>query len=333
MVRFTAPSSQLGHAGLCRAGNKLWNDTLLGIAIRYIGTALAISRRWRWYKGRPRFSTNSSIMPLHISSKMPTIKTVRFADSPNDMYSYDSDQAPSPIATRSSQTPFGKSSTSEEPPNMYYYSRSLDDTPSPEYHQSLLPGSSPTFSSFASPLSSSPALPSPLPSTSSFHPPPTPDGLQNPISLPPVEEVTTPTTVGLHEYLCPLHLNIDLSKDISPYIPEIPDEPATSPPLPGDMVLVSKYLPWRIHIAPSSVQDVVVALYTALRTRVTEEELKTTGGTGVTRAFANRVEGMGEEERQKGVRRVDFLLGYTRFIGVEATDEPGVWKICLASLS
>lgn len=76
-----------------------------------------------------------------------------------------------------------------------------------------------------------------------------------------------------------------------------------------------------------------MALYIALRTRVTEEELRTVGGTGVMRAFANRVEGMGEEERRKGVRRVDFLLGYTRFIGVEATDEPTVWKVCLASFS
>ncbi|KAK0439246.1 uncharacterized protein EV420DRAFT_1236993, partial [Desarmillaria tabescens] len=101
------------------------------------------------------------------------------------------------------------------------------------------------------------------------------------------------------------------------------DDPATSPPLPGGMILVSKYLPWRIHISPSSVSDVVVALYTALRTRVTEEELKAVGGMGVMRAFANRVEGMGDEERRKGVRRVDFLLGYTRFVGIEATDEPG----------
>ncbi len=53
--------------------------------------------------------------------------------------------------------------------------------------------------------------------------------------------------------------------DISPYIPDIPDEPATSPALLGDMVLVSKYLPWRIHISPGSVRDMVVALYTALR--------------------------------------------------------------------
>ncbi|KAG7447837.1 uncharacterized protein BT62DRAFT_795880 [Guyanagaster necrorhizus] len=268
-------------------------------------------------------------MPHHISSKMPTTKTVRFADSPNEMYSYDSDQAPSPIATRSSQRLFGSLSTSPELPNMYYHSRSLSETPSPESHQSPLP-SSPAFASFASSISSPSTA---LPSSASFHPPPTPNGLQNPISLPSVQEDVAPSTVELHEYLCPPHLSIDLSKDISPYIPELPDEPVTSPSIPGGIILVSKYLPWRVHVFPSSVRDVVVALYIALRTRVTEEELRTVGGTGVMRAFANRVEGMGEEERRKGVRRVDFLLGYTRFIGVEATDEPTVWKVCLASFS
>ncbi|KAK0447593.1 hypothetical protein EV421DRAFT_1900964 [Armillaria borealis] len=263
---------------------------------------------------------------------MSTTKTVRFADSPNDMYSYDSDQAPSPIATRSSQRLFGKPSTNEEmpQPNMYYHSRSLDDTPSPEYHQSPLPPSPTVPSSTDSVSSPSAVIPSSIPS---FRPPPTPDGLQNPIDLPSVEEDLEPTIVKLHDYLRPPLLDIDFAKDISPYIPDIPDEPATSPALLVDMVLVSKYLPWRIHISPGSVREMVVALYTALRTRVTEEELKAVGGTGVKTAFRNRVEGMGEEEMRKGVRRVDFLLGYTRFIGVEATDEPGVWKICLAPLT
>ncbi|KAK0190240.1 hypothetical protein F5146DRAFT_955693 [Armillaria mellea] len=263
---------------------------------------------------------------------MSTTKRVRFADSPNDMYSYDSDQAPSPIATRSSQRLFEKLSTSEEmpQPNMYYHSRSLNDTPSPEYPQSQLPPSS-ILPPFTDSVSSPSAVI--LSSIPSFHPPPTPDGLQNPIDLPSVENDIEPTTVKLHEYLRPPLLDIDFAKDISPYILDIPDEPATSPPLLGDMVLASKYLPWRIHISSGSVRDMVVALYTALRTRVTEEELKTAGGTGVTSAFANRVKGMGEEETRKGVRRVDFLLGYTRFVGVEATDEPRVWKICLAPLT
>ncbi len=95
--------------------------------------------------------------------------------------------------------------------------------------------------------------------------------------------------------------------------------------LPENMILVSRYLPWRIHISPSSVKDVVVALYTALCTRVTDEEMNVVGCKDVMNTFAKRVERVGEEERRKGVRRVDFLLGYTRFVGIEpTTDEPGV---------
>ncbi len=124
----------------------------------------------------------------------------------------------------------------------------------------------------------------------------------------------------------------DLSQDISPYIWTLPDELATSPSPPANMILVSKYLPWRIHISPNSVRDLIVGLYTALRTRVTDKELKIVGGRDVMKAFAKRVQGMGEEERRKGMRRVDFLLGYTRFVGIEPTDELGVWKICLMPL-
>ncbi|KAK0429551.1 hypothetical protein EV421DRAFT_1660721, partial [Armillaria borealis] len=105
-------------------------------------------------------------------------------------------------------------------------------------------------------------------------------------------------------------------------------ELTTSPSLAANMILVSQYLPWRIHISPNSVRDIVVTLYTALRTRVTDEEMKAAGGKDVMNTFATRVERAGEEERRKGVKRVNFLLGYTRFVGIEpSTDEPGVWKI------
>ncbi len=87
------------------------------------------------------------------------------------------------------------------------------------------------------------------------------------------------------------------------------------------------------HIPQIPVRDLIVAVYTALRMRVTGKELKTVGGKDAMTAFAKRVQGMGEEERRKGVRRVDFLLGYTRFVGIEPTDEPGVWNICLMPLS
>ncbi|KAK0227273.1 hypothetical protein EDD85DRAFT_794544 [Armillaria nabsnona] len=198
----------------------------------------------------------------------------------------------------------------------------------------------PSLPNFSSPKYS-PYTVLPLPSSSSrilpTQPPPTPEGLRHPIALPPVKENSpeTSTAVDILDSLRPPRLSIDLSQDISPYILTLRGKPDMSPKdLPANMILVSMYLPWRIHISPSSVRDVVVALYTALRTRVTSEEMKAVGGKDVTKAFGKRVERAGEEERRKGVRRVDFLLGYTRFIGIEpSTDEPGVWRICLTPLS
>ncbi|PBK79356.1 hypothetical protein ARMGADRAFT_1021576 [Armillaria gallica] len=226
---------------------------------------------------------------------------------------------------------------------MYRQSRSLKDTHSPRYNNSSLPSSStfcfPEYSPY-SPLTTHIFPPSMLSSSSwplSTQPPPTPDGLRHPIPLPRVKDnfPETSTTFELHESLRPPRLSIDLSQDISPYILTLRDKPDMCPNgLPTNMILVSRYLPWRIHISQNSVTDLVIALYTALRTRVTSEEMKAAGGKDVMKAFAKRVERAGEQERRKGVRRVDFLLGYTRFVGIEpSTDELGVWKICLTPLS
>ncbi|KAK0443311.1 hypothetical protein EV421DRAFT_1948130 [Armillaria borealis] len=249
-------------------------------------------------------------------------------------YVYEAAHIPSQTATYLSQRLFQRPSTSQQHSYIYYHSRSLNDTPSPEYDHSPLSSSQALSSSPTSHTSQS--RPSVLPPSRpvSTQPPPTPDGLRHPITLPPVTEgPDTPITSELHEYLRPLHLDIDLSQDISPYIWTLPDELATSPYLPANMILISNYLPWRIHISPSSVGDLVVALYTALRTRVTDKEMKAVGGKYVMKSFAKRVEGAGEEESKKGVRRVDFLLGSTRFVGIEPTDGPGVWKLCFLSLS
>ncbi|KAK0474329.1 hypothetical protein EDD18DRAFT_1367813 [Armillaria luteobubalina] len=268
-------------------------------------------------------------------------KTVRFADLPGETYTYGSDYMHSPVATCSSQRPLQRSSTSQHQ-HSYMYQPSLNDAPPSEYNNhspsSLLNLSFPYHSPY-SPLIAHTVLPFPSSSSQPIptQPPPTPDRLRHPINLPPVKENSAEASsmFELHESLRPLPLSIDLSQDISPYILTLRDKSDMSPQdLPTNMTLVSKYLPWRIHISPNSVRDVVIALYTALRTRVTDKEMKAVGGEDVIKAFAKRVERAGEGERRKGVRRVDFLLGYTRFLGIEpSTDEPGVWRICLTPLS
>ncbi|KAK0229288.1 hypothetical protein EDD85DRAFT_940055 [Armillaria nabsnona] len=63
--------------------------------------------------------------------------------------------------------------------------------------------------------------------------------IMTPNHPPPVTEgPDTLITFKLHEYLHPLRLDIDLSQDISPYMGTLPDELATSPSLPANMILV-----------------------------------------------------------------------------------------------
>ncbi|PBK82722.1 hypothetical protein ARMGADRAFT_1090044 [Armillaria gallica] len=271
-------------------------------------------------------------MPHHISSKTTT-KTVRFVDSPNGAYTYSRDHIPSQTATYSCRRLVQHPSPSQHQHSyVYRQSQLLKATYSPKDNNS----SPPSSSTFCSPECSQyspltmctvpPSLSSLSPSPLSTQPPRTPDGLRHPITLPPAKEnfPETSTMFELHESLRPPRLNIDLSQDISPYILTLLDKPNMSPQdLPENMILVSRYLPWRIHISPCSVSDMVIALYTALCTRVTNEEMKTVGGKNVMKAFSKWVESAGEEERRKGVRRVDFLLGYMRFVGIEpSTDEP-----------
>ncbi|PBK79761.1 hypothetical protein ARMGADRAFT_1092831 [Armillaria gallica] len=268
-------------------------------------------------------------MTYHISSKTTT-KTVRFADSPNEAYTYGPDHMPSQTATYSSRRLVQRPSPSQhQHSHVYRQSQSLKDTYSPKDNNSSLPSSStfcfPKYSPY-SPITTC-TVPPFLSSSSSWtlytQPPPTPDGLRHPITLPSVEEnfPEKSTTFDVHDSLCPPHLSIDLSQDILSYILTLRDKPYMSPQdLPENTILVSR--------------DVVVAIYTALHTRVADVEMKAVGGKDVMNTFAKQVERAAEEERRKGIRRVDFLLGYTMFVGIEpSTDEPGVWKICLMPLS
>ncbi len=124
-------------------------------------------------------------MPHHISSKTTT-KTVRFADSPNEAYTYGPGHIPSQTATYSCRRLVQRPSPSR-PQHSYVYrqSRLLRDTYSPKDNNSSLPSSStfcsPECSQY-SPLTTRtvpPSLSSSSPWPLSTQPPSTPDGLRH----------------------------------------------------------------------------------------------------------------------------------------------------------
>jgi hypothetical protein len=90
---------------------------------------------------------------------------------------------------------------------------------------------------------------------------------------------------------------------------------------------VSPHLPWRITVTAShgrkyvTVSDVLVTLHRRLAVSVTEY------GTDVVvrAAYERRVEVTGkrsrEAERRKGVKRIDFLMGQDRFLGLSMTGD------------
>lgn len=119
---------------------------------------------------------------------------------------------------------------------------------------------------------------------------------------------------------------------------DVLDEPATVPPV-AQLHLVSPSLLWGIDVLPTrsnhrgeyyvSVLDVLRAIYTSLKTAITHEEFaryarRPYGATIQKRAiqaYEERCRRSGllearEAKRKQGMRRVDFLLGRTRFLGL-----------------
>ncbi|PFH49078.1 hypothetical protein AMATHDRAFT_5224 [Amanita thiersii Skay4041] len=108
-------------------------------------------------------------------------------------------------------------------------------------------------------------------------------------------------------------------------------EPATSPPVQS-MTIVSPHLLWKIRVAPRStskrfitVADVLNAIYENLRTNITgaefaalptEKDMARATSAYKQRYRRQRDSRAYEEEKKKGMKRVDFLMGFTRFMGI-----------------
>ncbi|KAL0960273.1 hypothetical protein HGRIS_011901 [Hohenbuehelia grisea] len=124
-------------------------------------------------------------------------------------------------------------------------------------------------------------------------------------------------------------------------------EPATAPPL-SLLSIRCPGTPWTVTVAPSyggvvSVWDVLVAIYSTLRRSVTPDEYAALPSHEATKrvnaAYRSRHSHIGDPEKrwkeeQKGVKRVDFLQGMNRFMGLTTTaeDYPGMWTLVVTSL-
>ncbi|KAJ7036365.1 hypothetical protein C8F04DRAFT_1095355 [Mycena alexandri] len=119
-------------------------------------------------------------------------------------------------------------------------------------------------------------------------------------------------------------------------------ESATYPPETA-LTLITPHLPWAVIVAAANgcyvtVSDVLNAVYCSLRVNVTTVEFLTLGTNKlkhqVSEAYRRRYERLRghrgyREEKQLGIRRVDFLMGYTKFKGISPASgrSSDVWQL------
>jgi len=117
------------------------------------------------------------------------------------------------------------------------------------------------------------------------------------------------------------------------------DEPVTYPHM-NSITLFSDLLPWSTRVEAVTPDDVVTifdvlqTLHTVLRIPISKSEwnsLPAHTQDSVSAAFYRRLGGirdhpLREKQLNKGVRRLDFLLGDTKLLGISAVpDKPGVF--------
>ncbi|KAJ6534139.1 hypothetical protein B0H19DRAFT_900809, partial [Mycena capillaripes] len=112
-------------------------------------------------------------------------------------------------------------------------------------------------------------------------------------------------------------------------------EPAVYPPQPTSISLVTPHLPWTIIVPASTsnatyvtVADVLNAIYQTLRANATSAEYEALRTDKLMRRVAHsytqrceRLRGQRgyAQEKNEGLKRVDFLMGYTHFQGIAPT--------------
>ena len=121
-------------------------------------------------------------------------------------------------------------------------------------------------------------------------------------------------------------------------------EPATTPPLPF-LTVTSIHLPWVIKVYACNgvyvtLEDVFDSIYRNLRTNITGAEFNLFSNQDdqrrATRAYEKRYRRLRntrayEEEKRGGMKRVDFLMGHTKFLGlVNTSRHPDEWQLRIA---
>lgn len=209
-----------------------------------------------------------------------------------------------------------------------------------------------TFHSPPPPLSYS--LPSATSSSGPFTPPSLPNvALPDPTPYAPRRNSTAAKASAhiLVEFSNSPLLNYDIKKppsSISTHFIGVSTaglrESAVYPPQPV-ITLLSPHLPWHITVTATNggyvtVSNVLNSVYRTLRVNVTLAEFNSLGTQKlmrrVTDAYAQRYtrlkghRGYTEEKRQ-GVKRIDFLMGCTKFHGISPTSgSADVWQLNIA---
>ncbi|KAF9258820.1 hypothetical protein L218DRAFT_711291 [Marasmius fiardii PR-910] len=207
---------------------------------------------------------------------------------------------------------------------------------------------SPTYSSSSLPDSDGPITPpsyvAPLPGSQSYSyaaPPPPPKHKL-------VKQLIRvhPLLTYSDSYQPPLNFDVTLGLSgltarYRPLPTPVLSDPAISPAV-SFLMLKTDFLPWMIPIYASSngyfvtVRDVLNGIYMGLRKNVTRDEwnsiLSRSDRVRVGEAYERRCGRISDcylsrEERQGGVKRVDFLCGRTRFMGLVRSRGRGVWEV------
>ncbi|KAJ7027810.1 hypothetical protein C8F04DRAFT_1121393 [Mycena alexandri] len=120
-------------------------------------------------------------------------------------------------------------------------------------------------------------------------------------------------------------------------------EPAIYPPQQA-ITLVTPHLPWSIQVSAVNgryvtVGDMLLTVHRTLQMNSTPAEFNMLRTEQlmrrVSRAYTQRCERLrGQrgyaEEKRGGIKRVDFLMGYTSFQGIAPTADPDVWTLSIS---